>query len=528
MALTMQRVRPLIGLAGMIVLAMGNELNETVSDAAIGDVSGGLGFSHDPGTWYQSLYTSAEICGMAFAPWCEETFSIYRFAMFVAAFGVLPAVCVPFTHILSLLYIERWLQGLDTGFTVPMVMAIALRTLPPPIRLWGLACYAMTATFYPNLNFAFAALWTDLVGWQFAFYQSVPFAVIAAVLMWYGMPRDPMELHRFNDFNWVGVLLVVVGVSSGATVLEQGDRLDWFNSPLICVLSVLSVSALPLFIINEILHPMPLLDFRLLRRRNFAYGVVTLNLFVIVSQCSTTLPMLYLQGAMGFRPEQAQIVVTEIACLQFVFLPVMALVLNQPWVDARLVLGTGICLVIAACIGESFVTVHWYRDQFYLWQALQGMAEAMIVVPLVMMATNDLTPADGPFASGLVNAPRATGAAIGAWLIDLVHRWRGGLHSNRLADQLGRERFRTYQAHGVSWQHPAPLLPNGTPRAPQSVLAFREELSKQATVLAISDAFLVFAGVAVIMLVVLLILPVRTYPPRIAVPLQRLPPALKS
>jgi len=524
----MDRLRPLLGFAGVIMLAMANELNETVSDAALADVSGGLGFSHDPGTWYQSIYTAAEICGMAFAPWCEETFSIYRFAMFVAALGIAPTVCIPFTHNLSLLYIERWLQGLDTGFTVPCVMTIALRVLPPPIRLWGLACYAMTATFYPNLNFAFAGLWTDLVGWQFVFFQCVPFDVIAALLMWYGMPRDPLELDRFNNFNWAGVLLVLVGVSSGATVFEQGDRLDWFNSPLICVLSVLAVGALPLFIINEIRHTSPLLDFRLMRRRNFAYGVVTLNLFVILTECSTTVPILYLDEVMGFRTEQSQLVVTEIACLQFIFLPAMALILNRPWVDARYLIGLGLGAIMAACIGESNLTVEWYRDQFYAWQALQGMGEAMIVVSLVMMATNDLTPADGPFASGLINAPRATGAAIGGWLVDLVHRWRGSLHSNRLADQLGRERFRTYQANGVSWHHPSPLLPNGAPRAPGGVTAFHEEFSKQVAVLTISDTFLVFAGVAGLMFVILLILPVRTYPPRIAIPRQRLPRALKS
>ena len=48
-------MRPLIGLLGVVVAAISSEFNDQVSSIALPDTAGGLGFSHDPGTWFGSL-----------------------------------------------------------------------------------------------------------------------------------------------------------------------------------------------------------------------------------------------------------------------------------------------------------------------------------------------------------------------------------------------------------------------------------------------------------------------------------------
>jgi len=57
--------------------------------------------------------------------------------------------------------------------------------------------------------------------------------------------------------DWRGALLLVMGVGALSTMLYQGDRLDWFNSRLICVLALVSAVAIPLFLVNEWFHPLP-------------------------------------------------------------------------------------------------------------------------------------------------------------------------------------------------------------------------------------------------------------------------------
>jgi DHA2 family multidrug resistance protein len=139
----------------------------------------------------------------------------------------------------------------------------------------------------------------------------------------------------------------------------------------------------------------------------------------------------------------------------------------------------------------------------------------MFVVSLLLIATNDVRPADGPFAVVLLNTPRALAEAVGVWLLELITRWRGGLHVNRLLDQAGQERFRVIQAPGLLPGVPPPLLPNGQPRASGSLQLFADTIQRQATVLTLADAFLIMIVLTVALMVLLLALPVRSYPPRI-------------
>lgn len=93
------------------------------------------------------------------------------------------------------------------GLTIPMLMSVALRVLPPAIRLYGLIAYALVATFFPNLGAPIAALWTDLIRWQFVFLQIIPLGALAAVRCWYGMPVDPPQYGRLKTIDWRGTVL---------------------------------------------------------------------------------------------------------------------------------------------------------------------------------------------------------------------------------------------------------------------------------------------------------------------------------
>ena len=509
-------MKVLVALLGILLATVSAEFNDEVAAVGDGDVFGGLGLSHDPGTWFESVYVSTEVAGMALSPWFLVTFSLRQWALFVLVLNVASSTLIPFCPYSSGLYLLRGLQGLSEGFTIPLLMTTALRALPPPIRLYGLAIYALSATFTPALASSMAALWTDLVGWQFVFLESIPLCAIAGVLIWYGMPQDPFKLERFRIFDWRGTLLLVIGFGSFTTMLQQGDRLDWFNSNLICTLGLTSLVAVPLFFVNEWFQELPLFKVQLLGRRNLAYGCSALFIFTIMSGSSSTLPDDFLREVQGFRPEQFYLVTLLIACSQLVLLPATAWLLDHRRVDSRVVSFIGLVMILAACVGGSFVTIRWFRGQFYLWQMLQSVGQALVVMPLLMMATNTVQkPDEGPFTSAAVNMPRAVAGAVSTWLFQLIQRWRGGLHYNRLVDQVGGDRWRLIQASAVLPGHPTPLLPNGQPSAPGSLETFQDAITQQAQILTMSDTYLVLAAVTAVLIAILLILPERTLPPRL-------------
>lgn len=112
-----------------------------------------------------------------------------RFTLFaIGGFALLALLC-PFAPNLESLLVLRTLQGLMAGCLPPMLMTVALRFLPPGIKLYGLGAYALTATFGPNLGLPLAAFWFEYVGWQWVFWQVIPLCLVAMAAVSHGIPR---------------------------------------------------------------------------------------------------------------------------------------------------------------------------------------------------------------------------------------------------------------------------------------------------------------------------------------------------
>jgi DHA2 family multidrug resistance protein len=204
-------IKPLFGLGGVLIAAMASEFNDQVTAIALVDIRGALGISHDSGTWIDSLYVSAEIVGMAISPWMAVTVTLRRWTLFAIALCCSSSVLIPFSPNIEAIYALRLLQGLAGGLIIPLLMTTALRVLTPNIRLYGLAVYALTATFTPALAATVAAFWTDVVDWRFVFLQSIPLCALAGVLVWYCLPQDRPGYQRFRILDWRGVLLLRLG-----------------------------------------------------------------------------------------------------------------------------------------------------------------------------------------------------------------------------------------------------------------------------------------------------------------------------
>jgi DHA2 family multidrug resistance protein len=254
----------------------------------------------------------------------------------------------------------------------------------------------------------------------------------------------------------------------------------------------------------------------MLGRRNLAYGAFGLFIFLIISQSASTVPLRYLLEVQGYRPLQSNLITLEIAAAQLVMLPAMAVLLDYKRVDSRVVTLVGLGLILASCIGSSFLTVYWNRDQFYFWQLLQAIGQPMVIMPLLMMATNTVTSAtEGPFTSALINTSRAIAEATSVWFLELIGRWRNALHSDRIIDEAGQDRWRVIQGNGVLPQYPPPLMPDGQPRVPNGLEAFSHAVAQQVAILTTSDTFLILGALTVFLMVVVMTLPVRAVPPRI-------------
>ncbi|WP_175772563.1 MFS transporter [Paraburkholderia phenazinium] len=500
-------LRVIVGLAGVLLAVVIAQLNDRVTAIAMPDIRGAMGIARDDGSWLSTVYEVTQVSAMMFAPWCSATFSLRRFTIgAVVMFALLGAV-FPFVSALGSMYAIRALQGLAGGCLPPMLMTVALRFLPPGLKLYGLGAYALTATFAPNLGSPLAALWMEYVGWHWLFWQIVPLALLSIGMIAWGLPQDPLRLERFRQFDWRGVLLGFPAIAMLVVALEQGTRLGWTDSPLICALFVGGVAMLVLFLVNEWFHPLPFFKIQLLARRNLTHALITLAGVLLILVAVPGVPAGYLAEVHGYRPLELAPLALCVALPQLLALPAVAALCNVRRVDCRWVLATGLALIALSCVLGSFMTSDWTRENFYALQILQIFAQPMAVIPLLMLATNGMTPAEGPFASAWFNTIKGFAVVVGGGVTEGLTTMREHVHSNVLIDQLGN-RPQTM----ALMQHDLTARLGLDQSASLALLA--THIREQALVLASADVFRVMAVVAVGLILLILVVPTRVYPPR--------------
>ena len=483
--------RIIIGLVGVLLVVLVSGLNDMVTKIALADIRGALFIGFDEGTWLVACYSATSVAAMAFAPWCSVTFSLRRFTLCAIALFTLLAVLCPFAPNYQSLLLLRTLQGLAGGALPPMLMTVALRFLPANVKLYGLAGYALTATFGPSLGTPLAALWTEYVGWRWAFWQVVAPCLLAMAAVAYGLPQDPLRLERCKQFNWRGLLLGFPAICMLVIGILQGNRLDWFESPLISVLLVGGLVLLVLFMINEWSQPIPFFKLQMLGIRNLSFALLTLAGVLVVLTAVIIIPSAYLAQVQGYRPLQTAPVMLVMALPQLLALPLVAALCNLRWVDCRWVLGIGLGMLVLSCLGGTHLTSAWIRDDFYGLQLLQIFGQPMAVLPLLMLSTGSITPVEGPFASAWFNTVKGLAAVVATGVLDVLTTHRLHFHSTMLVDRLGN----------------SPLVDDRVP-------GLAQRLHQQALVLTSADLYFCMAGVAAALILLIFWLPTRIYQPR--------------
>lgn len=472
--------RAMLGLAGIFLAAMLAGLNNRVGAIALPDVRGALGFGLDDASWLTTVYSVGELIAMPFSAWFAITFSVRRFELWMIAVCTLLALLAPFVRNLELLLALRFVQGVASGTMIPVLMMAALKFLPPNIRLHGLALYALTATFAPNVSIWLAGYWSDgLYDWRWIYWQVIPLAALAAWLVAIGLPSEPVQRDRFAQANWPGMLCGVPGFALLAITLDQGIRLDWFNSPLIVTTGVAGLALLALYLLTEWYHPAPFIKLQILGRRNLGLGFSLFVVLLVVMTSGTLLPMNYLAAIQGYRPAQMAQIGLSIALPQLVLGSLVAVLLYRKWVDARLVFAGGLLLIATACFIGAHLDASWNRDQFVLQQALQALGQPMAVVAMLFLCTSVVQPHEGPFVSGNINTLRAVGSLLGGAVVGQLIVVRQRFHSDMLLDQAGLS----------AGTHPLAFDPT-------QLMAYT---GAQSLVLSVADAYRVLGALALLM-----------------------------
>ncbi|GGI24642.1 MDR family MFS transporter [Bradyrhizobium guangdongense] len=475
-------------------------LNIQIVNASLADIQGAIGAGIDDGGWISTSYLIAEIVVIPLSGWLAQVFSIRIYLLTNAIlFLGLSAACA-LAQDLPQMIVLRAVQGFTGGVLIPMAFTLIITLLPRGKQPVGLALFALSATFAPAIGPTIGGYLTENLGWQYIFYVNLVPGAIMVGMLWYALEPRPMKLALLRDGDWAGIITMAIGLSALQTVLEEGNKDDWFGSPFIVKLSVIAAVALTVFLIIELTVKKPLLNLRLLIRRNFGFGMLANFLLGIALYGSVFILPQYLSRIQGYNAEQIGTVLAWTGLPQLVLIPLVPRLMQK--FDARIIIGTGFVLFAGSNFMNIFMTNDYAADQLLWPNVVRAVGQALVLAPLSAVATSGIEPENAGSASGLFNMMRNLGGAVGIALLQTVLTKREQYHSNVLmqsvsvfeqATRMRLEQLTQYFVnHGVLDRADA---------AHRAYVAIGRTVQKQAYILAFGDTFYLLGMALVVALI---------------------------
>jgi MFS transporter, DHA2 family, multidrug resistance protein len=433
-------------------------LNIQVVGASLADIQGGIGAGIDDGGWITTSYLIAEIIVIPLSGWLASVFSLRAYLLTsTALFLVLTAACA-FAQTLPQMIVIRAAQGFAGGVLIPLAFTIIMTKLPRSKHPIGLAIYSVAVVFAPSIGPALGGYFSDNFGWQSIFFLSLAPGALMIAMLWYALEPSPRQLHLLAEGDWLGVVTMALGLGCLETVLEEGNKNDWFGSPFIVRLAVVAILSLAAFIYLELKRPAPLLNLRLLSRRNFGLGTCANFVFGFSMFGWIYLIPQYLSRMQGYSSQEIGGVMVWLGLPQLFLIPFIPKVLRH--VQARALVITGYSLFIGGSLLAMFLSDNFSGPEFLSSSLVRAFAQAMTMAPLSAIAIAGIEPQFAGSASALFNATRNMGGAVGIALLQTLLTKREQFHSDILSSQVSllgaatRQRLDQlvdyFMAHGAS------------------------------------------------------------------------------
>jgi MFS transporter, DHA2 family, multidrug resistance protein len=465
--------RPLINpwvVALTVTLATFMELLDTsIANVSLPYIAGGLGRSFDEVTWILTTYLVANAVVLPMSAWLSRVFGRKNYYMACVALFTITSFFCGIAPTLGFMLMSRVLQGIGGGGLAPVEQAILVDTFPPAKRASAFALYTVAIVTAPAIGPVLGGWITDNYNWRWVFLINIPIGALSLYLT-NRFVHDPPSYAaeratvRGADgklrVDGIGIALIGLGSACLEVLLDRGQIDDWFGSSFITWMFVIGVVCLVTAVFWELHHTDPVIEFRLLKIRNFGIACVFYFVFGFGLFASTTMIPQILQSLYGYRAIDAGLVLGPGALVITFLAPVGAQLVQRGIVNPRILLFGTVLVVGIAFIHFSHFNLDTDYSHYAMARALQGLGYAFFFVPLSVISYSQLSPSQNNKASSLTNFFRNWGGSFGIAFVTTVSERRQDFHqsivganispSSPVLQQSVRQTAAYLQAHGFS------------------------------------------------------------------------------
>jgi DHA2 family multidrug resistance protein len=400
-----------ISLAVMFGVLM-SAIDSSVVNVALPNIQGNLGATQQEITWISTGYMISVVILMPLTNWLSQRFGRKNIYLTSLVIFTASSVMCGTSRTLNDLIFWRVIQGVGAGTLQPLAQAILREAFPPAEQALAMGFFGFVVLFGPAIGPTIGGYITDNIAWPWIFFINLPIGIIGFLfaVRYLHDPNYAKGGSKTAIDGW-GICFLAIALSTMQTVLEQGQEDDWFQSPFIITLSVISAIGTVAFIWRELTTDDPAVDLRVLKNRSFSAGcgigcVLGVGLFA-----SLFLLPQYMQDLLGYTATQSGLALMPRSLTMMVMMLVSGWL--YPKLGARAMIVVGLTLTIYAQWVIGHFTLETTQTQFLIPQVIQGVGFGMIFVSLSTVALREIERPKMTSATGLYNLIRQLGGSFG-------------------------------------------------------------------------------------------------------------------
>ncbi|MFZ2208839.1 MAG: DHA2 family efflux MFS transporter permease subunit [Porticoccaceae bacterium] len=419
---------------GSVIGAFIAVLNIMITNASLKDIQGALGATLEEGSFISTAYLTAEVVVIPLTGWFAMVFGLRRFMLSASTMFIGATLLCALAWNLESMLVFRAIAGLAGGTFIPLSFAVILTLLPPSKQPIGIAMFSLTATQAPAIGPALGGYLTETFGWQSIFYlQIIPTSMMLTIL-WWGLARSQSKLHLLKNGDWLGIASLSVALGAMIITLEEGNRKDWLESEFIQRGAAVALVFFVIFLYRQLCGPNPFINVRLLKRWNFGLANIIGVILGLGLYGSVFITPLYLAQVQGYNAWQTGITMMWFGFPQLIMVPLIVRLMKT--VDLRHLVAIGCAIFAWSLLINIDMSADSAYDQLRLANFIRGIGQPFLSVPLAVIATVGIEPAQVGSASGLYNLTRNLGGSVGIAFLATFLTIREQFHSNHVVENI--------------------------------------------------------------------------------------------
>lgn len=422
-------------------------IDTTIVNVSLPVIRGNLGATLSDVTWVIAAYTTANAIIVPITGWLSSKFGRKRyFVGSILLFTFASYMCGESGTIESLIW-WRFVQGIGGGALLATANAVLVEIYPDDQIGFANAMFGIGAVVGPTIGPVLGGYLTDAYAWPAIFHVNIPVGILAAILAMIYI-KEPHEKMETGNFDWQGLLLLIIGIGSLQVVLEKGSEEDWFDTAYIIYLTITAGMGIIGFVWWELKKAVnPIVDLRILKTRETAIG--TLYIFILGIGLYGVLFIYpqFVQNLLGFSAYQSGISLLPGGLSALLVMPILGISLRKG-VSPRLLAGIGFTLFFVCCYmlsGETLQSGGIFYGDFFWAQVFRGISTAMLFVPLTTIALSRLKGAAIAQGSGLTNMARQLGGSFGLAAISTFVDYRSAFYRSHVVEDISRYSLATQE-----------------------------------------------------------------------------------